>query len=53
MKVTTNVWPAYLYPGETPGSKYDPKEISKGLFRGYLVERVSIILCFDAMLTLS
>ncbi|KAF8546672.1 hypothetical protein OG21DRAFT_1527674 [Imleria badia] len=38
MKVTANVWPAYLYPGDTPGSEYDPKEIGKGLFQGYLVE---------------
>jgi len=41
MKVTANVWLAYLYPGEIPGSEYDPKEIGKGLFRGYLVEHVS------------
>ncbi|KAG6369354.1 hypothetical protein JVT61DRAFT_15001 [Boletus reticuloceps] len=43
MKVTANVWPAYLYPGKTPGSEYDPKEISRGLFKGYLMEHISII----------
>ncbi|KAG6371286.1 hypothetical protein JVT61DRAFT_9755 [Boletus reticuloceps] len=41
MKVTATVWPAYLYPGETPGAEYDPNDISKGLFRGYLMDRTS------------
>ncbi|KAF8435312.1 hypothetical protein L210DRAFT_3335726, partial [Boletus edulis BED1] len=39
MKVTASIWPAYLYPGETPGVEYDPNDIGKGLFRGYLMDR--------------
>jgi hypothetical protein len=41
-RVTANLWPAYTYAGEIPGSEYDPSMISKGLFRGFLIERVCI-----------
>ena len=42
INVTASVWPAYLYPGEVPGSDYNPEDIGEGLFRGFLEERVSI-----------
>jgi hypothetical protein len=39
--VTAALWPAYLYPGDKPGQDFDPDDIIEGLFRGYLLERVS------------
>ncbi|KAF8443775.1 hypothetical protein L210DRAFT_933242 [Boletus edulis BED1] len=41
MKVTASIWPAYLYPGETPRVEYDPNDIGKGLFQGYLMDHTS------------
>ncbi|KAG2081957.1 hypothetical protein BD769DRAFT_1376767, partial [Suillus cothurnatus] len=43
LRVTVALWPAYLYPGDSPGQDFDPNDIIEGLFRGYLLERVSII----------
>lgn len=40
LKVTSAVWPAYLYPGDIPGEDFDAEDIIEGLFRGYLLERV-------------
>ncbi|KAG1718019.1 uncharacterized protein EDB91DRAFT_1067055 [Suillus paluster] len=41
LKVTTALWPAFLYPGNTAGEDFDPEDIIEGLFRGYLLERVT------------
>ncbi|KAG1796085.1 uncharacterized protein HD556DRAFT_1234928 [Suillus plorans] len=41
LKVTSAVWPAYLYPGDIPGEDFDAEDIIEGLFRGYLLERVA------------
>ncbi|KAG2747050.1 hypothetical protein P692DRAFT_20736726, partial [Suillus brevipes Sb2] len=41
LKVTASLWPAYLYPGESPGIDFDPEDIIEGLFRGYLLTRVA------------
>ncbi|KAG1776115.1 hypothetical protein EV702DRAFT_1231094, partial [Suillus placidus] len=41
LKVTSALWPAYLYPGDIPGNDFDPEDIIEGLFRGYLLERVT------------
>ncbi|KAG2128842.1 hypothetical protein BD769DRAFT_1356399 [Suillus cothurnatus] len=42
LKVTAALWPAYLYPGDSPGKDFDPDDIIKGLFRGYLLSCVCI-----------
>ncbi|KAG2122717.1 hypothetical protein BD769DRAFT_1332865, partial [Suillus cothurnatus] len=39
LRVTVALWPAYLYPGDSPGQDFDPNDIIEGLFRGYLLER--------------
>ncbi|KAG2343106.1 hypothetical protein BDR05DRAFT_885037 [Suillus weaverae] len=44
LKVTASLWPAYLYPGDSPGKDFDPEDIIEGLLRGYLLECVSVIL---------
>ncbi|KAG2127288.1 uncharacterized protein EDB93DRAFT_1109329 [Suillus bovinus] len=41
LKVTAALWPAYLYPGDSPGKDFDPDDIIEGLFRGYLLSRVA------------
>ncbi|KAG1750377.1 uncharacterized protein EDB91DRAFT_1078427 [Suillus paluster] len=41
LKVTAALWPAFLYPGNTVGEDFDPKDIIEGLFRRYLLERVT------------
>ncbi|KAG2135979.1 hypothetical protein DEU56DRAFT_755365 [Suillus clintonianus] len=41
LKVTAALWPAFLYPGNTAGEDFDPEDIIEGLFRGYLLERVT------------
>ncbi|KAG1774443.1 hypothetical protein EV702DRAFT_974801, partial [Suillus placidus] len=41
LKVTSALWPAYLYPGNIPGNDFDPEDIIEGLFHGYLLERVT------------
>lgn len=49
LKVTAALWPAFLYPGNTAGEDFDPEDIIEGLFRGYLLERVClviIVLCY-------
>ena len=43
LKVTSALWPAYLYPGNIPGKDFDPEDIIEGLFRGYLLERVHFL----------
>ena len=50
LKVTAALWPAFLYPGDTPGENFDPENIIKGLFRGYLLERVVSFAFGDHML---
>ncbi|KAG1749520.1 hypothetical protein EDB19DRAFT_2036458 [Suillus lakei] len=41
LKVTTALWPAFLYPGNTAGEDFDLEDIIEGLFHGYLLERVT------------
>lgn len=41
LRVMAALWPAYLYPGDSPGQDFDPDDIIEGLFRGYLLERVA------------
>ncbi|KAG1722129.1 hypothetical protein EDB19DRAFT_2044134 [Suillus lakei] len=41
LKVTAALWPAFLYPGNTAGEDFDLEDIIEGLFRGYLLERVT------------
>ncbi|KAG2078856.1 hypothetical protein BDR04DRAFT_996798 [Suillus decipiens] len=41
LKVTTALWPAFLYPGDIPGENFDPEDIIGGLFCGYLLEQVT------------
>ncbi|KAG2144820.1 hypothetical protein BD769DRAFT_1347572, partial [Suillus cothurnatus] len=41
LRVTAALWPAYLYPGDSPGQDFDPDDIIEGLFRGYLLECVA------------
>ncbi|KAG1816573.1 hypothetical protein EV424DRAFT_1348185 [Suillus variegatus] len=41
LKVTAALWPAYLYPGDIAGEDFDSEDILEGLFRGYLLERVT------------
>ncbi|KAG1767870.1 hypothetical protein EV702DRAFT_1012929 [Suillus placidus] len=41
LKVTSALWPAYLYPGDIPGNNFNPEDIIEGLFCGYLLERVT------------
>ncbi|OAX30608.1 hypothetical protein K503DRAFT_778107, partial [Rhizopogon vinicolor AM-OR11-026] len=37
LKVTTALWPAILYRGDTPGKDFDPENITDELFREYLI----------------
>ncbi|KAG1764281.1 hypothetical protein EV702DRAFT_1205055 [Suillus placidus] len=41
LKVTAALWPAFLYLGNTAGEDFDLEDIIEGLFRGYLLERVT------------
>lgn len=45
-RVTANLWLAYTYAGEILGSEYDPSMISKGLFRGFLIEHICMYMAF-------
>jgi hypothetical protein len=40
LKVTSALWPTYLYPGDIPGEDFDPEDIIEGLSRKYLLEQV-------------
>ncbi|KAG2337030.1 hypothetical protein BDR05DRAFT_895833 [Suillus weaverae] len=40
LKVTAALWPTYPYPGDKPGQDFDPDDIIKGLFQGFLLERI-------------
>jgi len=42
--MTASDFPAFLWSGDPPGSKYNENEMTEGLFQGYLLERVSFCL---------
>ncbi|KAG1737285.1 hypothetical protein EDB19DRAFT_1637059 [Suillus lakei] len=39
--MTANDFPTFLWSGNPPGHDYDDNAMTKGLFQGYLIERVS------------
>jgi hypothetical protein len=41
IQMTANDFPAFLWSGNPPGDEYDGDAMTQGLFRGYLLERVS------------
>ncbi|KAG1728882.1 hypothetical protein EDD22DRAFT_788967 [Suillus occidentalis] len=49
LKVTASLWPAYLYPGESPGKDFDPEDIIEGLFRGYLLTCIHLFVALRIM----
>ncbi|KAH0826082.1 hypothetical protein J3R83DRAFT_5824 [Lanmaoa asiatica] len=42
IKMSTKIYPTFFWDGDPPGKDYDATNMHKGLFRGYLLERVCI-----------
>ncbi|KAG1801924.1 hypothetical protein EV424DRAFT_1545320 [Suillus variegatus] len=41
LKVTSAMWPTYLYPGDISDKDFDHEDILEGLFCRYLLEQVT------------